>query len=157
MSWLALIDVPYWGDATLLEIFWLCSGIVATGFTLLNINDSWKDRRLLKIIKGDTSVHDRHYRMIALSAHGRLTSQLSRLAISVLIVASGMVGVLTANPLRGETTLTGLTVTVALVMIGAITAGRSYFDWRQRNLLYELARGRSEVIAARLRAIAEED
>jgi len=75
----------------------------------------------------------------------------------LLIVTSGMVGVLTANPLRGETTLTGLTVTVALVMIGAITAGRSYFDWRERNLLYELARGRSEVIAAQLRAIAEED
>lgn len=151
MSILDLIHVPYWGDATLLEILWLASGLLATYWTLANVQDSWKDRRSLRLIEADPAVHDRHYQMIKLSAQGRLNSQLVRLVISLLIVATGIVGIFQPNPLRGATTLTGLTVTVALVLIGLLTAGRSYFDWRQRNLLYEMATRRTEVIARRLR------
>jgi hypothetical protein len=149
---ISLIHVPYWGDATLLEILWLVAGSIAAIFTLLNIADSWKDHQLLKLIRTDPSVHDLQYEMIRVSANGRIESQVSRLAIALLIVATGIVGVITPNPLHGGTTATGLAVTVALVLIGAITAARSMLDYRQRNLLYDMATQRTSVIAARLRA-----
>jgi hypothetical protein len=157
VSWLGtttLIDVPHWGNATLMEVLWLISGAVAAYFTLLNVVDSWKDQRLLVAIRADRSVHDRHYRMIELSAQGRLSSQLSRMAIALLIVATGLVGIATPNPVHGKTSLTGLTVTVALVAISALTATRSFLDLRQRNQLYRLAMGRSEVLARRMRDTA---
>lgn len=146
------ITVPYWWHATLLEVLWLVSGAVSAVLTVLNLYDSWKDQASLAIIRDDKSVHERHYQMIKLAAHGRVSSQASRLVISLLIMTTGVFGVTQANPLGGKTTLTGFTVTGCLVAIAVITAVRSYLDYRQRNLLYELATKRSAVIAARLRA-----
>lgn len=146
------ITVPYWWHATLLEGLWLVSGTISALLTILNLYDSWKDQESLETIRGDASVHDRHYQMIKLAAHGRVSSQASRLAISGLIMVTGVIGITQPNPTRGHTTWTGLTVTVCLVSIAVLTAVRSFFDYRQRNLLYELATKRSAVIAARLRA-----
>lgn len=149
MSW---ITVPYWWHATLLEVLWLVSGAAAGVLTVMNLWDSWKDNDSLEIIRNDESVHDRHYQMIKLAAHGRVSSQASRLVISLLIMVTGVIGVTQPNPLGGRSSWTALTVTVCLVAIAVITAVRSFFDYRQRNLLYELATKRSAVIAARLRA-----
>jgi hypothetical protein len=146
------IYVPYWWHATLLELSWLVSGVISTGLTFANLYDSWKDRASLELIRDDPTVHRRHYEMVKLAAHGRISSQLTRLVISLLIMLTGVIGIVQANPLGGRTTWTGLTVTVCLVAIGVLTAARSYFDYRQRNLLYEMATKRSSVIAARLRA-----
>lgn len=148
----AWITVPYWWHATLLEVLWLGSGATAGLLTLVNLYDSWKDQESLKVIRNDETVHDRHYQMIELAAQGRTSSQASRLVISLLIMATGIFGVTQPNPSGGNTTWTSLIVTVCLVAIAVITAARSYFDYRQRNLLYELATKRSAVIAARLRA-----
>ena len=155
----AWINVPYWWHATLLEVLWLCSGTISALLTLVNLYDSWKDQASLAVISEDRSVHDRHFQMIKLAAHGRVSSQASRLAISALIMVTGGIGVTQPNPLGGHTTWTALTVTTCLVAIAVITAARSFFDYRQRNLLYELATKRSAVIAARLRAkyLNEED
>lgn len=146
------IMVPYWWHATLLEILWLACGAIAAGLTSVNLWDSWKDLSSLDLIRDDPSVHERHYKMIALAAHGRTSSQMSRLSISALIVVTGLIGCYQKNPLGGRTTWTGLTVTACLVAIAVVTALRSYLDHRQRNLLYEMASGRSAVIAARMRA-----
>ncbi len=151
---IAWIHVPYWWHATLLEVSWLATGIVSVVLTSLNLIDSWKDQASLQLIKDDPAIHRKHYEMVKLAAHGRTSSQLARLAISLLIMATGIIGVAQANPLGGRTTWTGLTVTVCLVAIGALTAIRSWADYRQRNLLYEMAKGRSAVIAAKLRADA---
>jgi hypothetical protein len=148
----AWIYVPYWWHATILEVSWLATGVVSAFWTVANLIDSWRDNDALEVIHQDPSVHDRHYQMIKLAAHGRTTSQVTRLVISVLITFTGIIGVLQANPLGGRSTWTGLTETVCLVAIGALTAYRSYMDYRQRNLLYEMATKRSAVIAARLRA-----
>jgi hypothetical protein len=90
--------------------------------------------------------------MIALAAKGRLESQWTRLVICLLICITGAVGVLQANPLGGGTTWTGFTVTCALVAIAALTATRSWLDYRQRGQMFDLSKGRASVIAARLRA-----
>lgn len=148
----AWISVPYWWHATILEVAWLVSGVTSTVFTVLNLYDSWKDKLSLHVISADPSVHTQHYDMIRLAAHGRTSSQMTRLIISLLITFTGVFGVLQANPLGGHTTWTGLTVTLCLVAIGFLTAHRSYLDLRQRNLLYEMATKRTSVIAAGLKA-----
>jgi hypothetical protein len=150
----AWIHVPYWWHATILEASWLATGVVSAVLTVANLIDSWRDNDALEVIRNDPSVHDRHYQMVKLAAHGRTTSQATRLMISVLITFTGIVGVVQANPLNGKTTWTGLTVTVCLVAIGALTAYRSYMDYRQRNLLYEMATKRSAVLAAKLKVNA---
>lgn len=147
-----MIHIPYWWHASLLEIMWLIGGIAAASLTTLNLRDAWKDNEILDDIRFDESIHRRHYEMIWLSARGRLASQAFRLVVSGLIVFAGAVGCLTPNPLGGLTTLTGLTVTVALVGISLLTATVAFLDLIRRNRLYELATGRSEVIAAKLRA-----
>jgi hypothetical protein len=148
------IYVPYWWHATLLEVSWLATGIVSTVLTVANLYDSWKDHASLDLIRDDPSVHHLHYEMVKVAANGRTSSQVSRLIISMLIMATGIIGVTQPNPLQGKTTWTGLTVTVCLVAIGFLVASRSYFDYRQRNVLYEMAKGRSAVLAAQMRADA---
>jgi hypothetical protein len=150
----AWIHVPYWWHATVLEVSWFISGTASVFLTVANLYDSWKDQASLELIHNDPSVHERHYAMVKLAAHGRISSQFTRLVISLLITVTGLIGIAQANPLGGRTTWTGLTVTVCLVAIGVLTATRSYLDWRQRNLLYEMATKRTAVIAARLRAEA---
>jgi Na+/H+ antiporter NhaD/arsenite permease-like protein len=149
---IAWIHVPYWWHATLLEALWLLAGGVASALTLTNLYDSWKDKAALRAIHLDPSVHERHYKMIELAAEGRMSSQAARFVIALLITGTGVFGCYQKNPLGGKTTWTGLTVTACLVAIAVITAARSYFDYRQRNALYDLAASRTSVHAARLRA-----
>ncbi len=149
---IAWLTVPYWWHATLLEALWLIGGAIAVALTLTNLFDSWRDLPALKSIAKDPSVHRRHYEMIRVAARGRITSQSARLMIAALILATGIFGVSQPNPLGGRTTWTGLTVTACLVAISLITAARSYFDYRERRTLYDLATRRSSVLAARLRA-----
>ncbi len=149
---IAWLTVPYWWHATLLEALWLLGGAIAVALTLTNLFDSWRDLPALKSIAKDPSVHSRHYAMIRISARGRITSQMARLVIASLILSTGIFGVSQPNPLGGRTTWTGLTVTACLVAISLITAARSFFDYRERHTLYDLATGRSSVLAARLRA-----
>jgi hypothetical protein len=149
---IGLIDVPYWWHASLLEVLWLIGGLTALALTAANLRDAWKDNAVLDTIRFDPTVHHRHYEMIAISAHGRLQSQAFRFLISALIVFAGLVGVVNANPLKGATTLTGLAVAVALVGISLLTATVATFDLIRRNRLYELAMGRSDVLAAQMKA-----
>lgn len=146
--------VPYWWHATLLEIIWLVAGLVAVALTALNLHDAWKDTRVVDEIQDDPTIHERHYAMIATSAQARIRSQIIRLLIALLIVGAGVDGVIVANPLGGVTTWTGLGVTFALVGISALTALMALLDLVARNRLYELALGRTEVLAAKHRADA---
>lgn len=149
---IGVIDVPYWWHASILEVLWLVGGLVAAALTAGNLHDAWKDNAVLDTIRSDPAVHRKHYEMIAISSHGRLQSQSFRLVVSTLIVFAGIVGVLTVNPLRGTTTLTGLAVSTALVGISVLTATVALLDLVRRNRLYELAMGRSDVLAAQMLA-----
>lgn len=144
-----MIHIPYWWHASLFEILWLVGGVAAGVLSGLNLRDAWKDNEILEAVRFDESLHKREYEMITISAHGRMAAQGFRLGVSTLIVFAGAVGIATANPLRGATTLTGLTVTVALVGISLATAAIAYLDLIRRKRLYELSKGRTNVIAAR--------
>lgn len=149
ISW---IVVPYWWHATLLEALWLAGGVLAGAITLGNLLDTWKDNQALDEIRDDPAVHERHFRMIELAASARIANQSFRLAICACIIVPGVYGCLTANPLQGKTTVTGFVLTGCLVAISACTAWMAFADRRRRNKLYEMATGRSAVIAARMKA-----
>jgi hypothetical protein len=151
---LNLIQIPYWWHATIFEVLWLVSGVAGVAITTINVADSQADRPVLDRIRKDTTVHESHYQMIELAVRGRLESQWIRLLICTLITASGVFGVMQPNPLRGGTTWTGFVVTLTLIGIAALTAAKSWLDYRQRDKMFELAMGRSAVQAARL--LAEE-
>jgi hypothetical protein len=131
---------------------WLAAGGIGAAITVVNIRDSLQDRPVVDQLRDDPTIHDRHWQMIALAAKGRLDSQWTRLVICLLICLTGLVGVLQENPLGGGTTWTGFTVTCCLVAIAALTAARSWLDYRQRTHMFDLAKGRTAVIAARHRA-----
>lgn len=147
-----LITLPYWWHATAAEVLWLISGAVAFAITLLNVADSWKDKQVVEDARRDVSIHETHMKMLELAAQGKYDSQVTRLFISSLICTSGVVGIVTPNPLGGRTTVTGLVITVTLLCIAGLTAMRSWGDYRLREELWELANSRSAVIAARMRA-----
>jgi hypothetical protein len=134
------------------EVMWLTAGGVGAVITAINVRDSLRDRPKVDQMRHDPGMHERHWAMIALAAKSRLDSQWTRLAICLLICATGLVGVLQANPLGGGTTWTGFTVTCSLVCIAALTAARSWLDYRQRGQMLDLSKGRAAVIAARHRA-----
>ncbi len=147
----AWITVPYVWHTTAFEALWLAAGLASAVLTVMNLYDSWKDKAALEVLRLDPTIHDRHYRMVEVAAKGRSSSQFARLRISLYIVAIGIYGVLTSNPLGGKTTLTGLVITLGLISIAVETAVRSWRDLVQRNLLYEMATKRTAVLAAQLR------
>lgn len=118
----------------------------------MNIWDSWKDKAVVAQIRQDASIHRTHWQMLAEASAGRLSSQWTRLRISAYIDAVGVYAILQPNPLGGRTTGTGLFVTACLLAIAFETAVRSFRDYRQREHMYELAKHRTPVQAARLRA-----
>ena len=147
-----LVQIPYWWHATIFEIMWLISGLVGGVITVANLADSYGDRDVLSEIRDDPAVHETHYRMIELAAKGREESQWVRLVICALITASGAVGVLTANPLKGGTTWTGFVVTITLILIAVLTAAKSWRDYQHRDKMMALAMQRTSVTAARMKA-----
>jgi hypothetical protein len=134
------------------EVIWLFAGVVGALITLANIYDSRKDRVVVDSLRSDQSIHERHWQMIAAAQREREESQFTRLAVCGLITLSGVIGVVQDNPLGGATTWTGVFVTTTLVGIAALTAARSWREYRNRERMYDLALGRTSVLAARLRA-----
>lgn len=150
----AWIHVPYWSHATLLEVLWLVGGLTSALITCANVRDSLKDRAVVADIRNDPAIHERHWLMISTAAKGRLSSQWTRLRISLYIVAIGIFAIIQSNPFGGRTTWTGLLVTVGLLGIAFETAFMSFRDYRRREQMYDLAMGRSAVIAALMLADA---
>jgi hypothetical protein len=133
-------------------VIWLTAGLLGAAITCANIYDSRKDRDLVNALRGDPAIHKTHWKMLAAAQADREESQWTRLAVCGLIIASGGVGVLQENPLRGATTWTGVIVTCTLVGVAALTAGRSLREYRSREGMYHLGLRRSSVTEARLKA-----
>lgn len=149
---IGLVHVPYLWHATLLEILWLIGGLFALPLGYANLRDAAKDEEILSDVRSDPAIHSRHYFMIEQAAKGQTMDHWLTVGSSAMIVLAGVIGCLVPNPIGGATTATGLAVTGALLGISAITAVRAFAAMLRRNRMYELAAGRSSVIAAELRA-----
>lgn len=149
---IALVHVPYWWHATLLELLWLAGGLAALPLAHSNLRDAVKDEAILDELRHDPAIHSRHYYMIEEAAKGRSFEHWLTVISSSLIVIAGIVGCSVPNPQGGYTNATGLAVTVCLVGISLVTAVRTYMALVRRQRLYDLAAGRSAVLAAEMRA-----
>lgn len=139
----SLIDVPYWWHSTLFEILWTIGGLVAFGCSVWNLVEAAADVGSLDLIRGRPTIHERHFAMIELVAYKNLRDELIRLALALLVLSTGLVGVLTPNPLGGTTTLTGFAVTVCLVGVSLGLMAWGVADARDRRRLSRMAKKRT--------------
>lgn len=151
MTLLMIVDVPYWWHATLLEILWLAGGLTALPLAIANWIDAVKDTSILDDIRADPAVHSRHYFMIEQAAKGQALDHSLTVVSSSAIVFAGIVGCVVKNPLGGATTATGFAITIALLLVSGVTALRAYAALVRRSRMYELAAGRTNVLAAEMR------
>lgn len=146
------VMVPYWWHATMLEVLWLAGGLLALPVAYVNLRDAVKDEAILDDLRGDPAMHSRHYFMIEEAAKGRSFDHWITLVVSTAIVVAGIVGCAVANPLGGETNPTGFAITICLLLISGATTARALSALIRRRRMYELAAGRSSVLAAEMRA-----
>lgn len=149
---LSTVAVPYWWHATLFELMWLTGGTIALPFAIANFRDAREDEDILDEVRNDPSIHSRHYYMLEEAANGRTFNEWMTIVSASLICVTGIIGCSVANPTRGVTTATGFAVTLCLDGLAIATAIRAYVAKARRERLYELAAGRSSVLAAELRA-----
>jgi len=135
----------------MLEIIWLAGGLGAIPAAVVNLLDAVDTEEILDDVRNDETIHSRHYFMIEHAVKGETLDHWITLLIAAAITAVGVVGCLISNPLRGHTTITGFVLTVVLLLISIATAVRSNAALVRRRRMYELAAGRSAVIAAELR------
>lgn len=152
MNLLSLVTVPYVWHATVLEALWLVGGLVALPLAIRNLRDARRDEEILDDVRNDPAVHSRHYFMIEHAAKGATIDHWLTVISAVLICVAGIGGCVIANPLGGRTSLTVFIVTAALLGISGSTALRAWHGQIVRGRLYELAAGRSSVLAAEMRA-----
>jgi len=144
--------VPYWWHATLLEVIWLGGGIGALPAALINLRDAVNTEEILDDVRSDPSIHSRHYFMIEHAVKGETLDHWITVVVASAITCVGVIGCVVSNPIGGHTTITGLALTALLLMISIATAFRSNASLVRRRRMYELAAGRSSVIAAEMRA-----
>lgn len=147
-----MITVPYWWHTSLLELLWLLGGVTALPLAYRNLVDAVKDQEILDELRDDPTVHSRHYFMVEEAAKGRSFDHWLTVVSAVAIVVAGIIGCAVPNPTAGATSATGFAITGALLTISAVTAARALSSTLRRKRMYELAAGRSAVIAAAMRA-----
>lgn len=151
------VSVPVFWNATLLELLWLAGGLLALPPAIRNLHDAARDEEILEPMRFDPSVHQTHYRMVQSALNGQTLDHWLTVVSACLIVIAGTVGCAAPNPLGGRVTPTLGAITACLLGVSAITAVRAYAALVTRRRLFELAAGRSSVIAAEMRAKAATD
>jgi hypothetical protein len=132
-----LIEIPQWGSATLIEVIWLLSGLLAFVFTNLRLPSLWHDYR-------DTT--EMHEEDLCLIARGYLRREAIRLLQSICIVSIGLYSVSQdpATPGAARVSIAGLILTAGLIMVSLLVAAQSYLDWRDREDVRRIITRREE-------------
>lgn len=121
-----LIEIPQWGTLNLIEAIWLFSGLVALGFALLRIRSLWGDYMATKKIGQDD---------LCIIARGYLRREAIRIAQAITIIGIGIYAGLDPPAIPGpaRTSITGLVLTAALILVSALVSIQSLLDWRDRE------------------------
>lgn len=121
-----IIEIPSWGTLTLIEAIWLWSGLLALTFAGLRMSPLLDDYRLA----GKTSERD-----LSVIARGYLRRELIRVAQACTIIAIGVYTALEPSSVPGpaRTSVVGLVITAALILLSLLVSLQSYLDWRDRE------------------------
>jgi hypothetical protein len=131
-----VIEIPQWGSATLIEILWLASGLMALSFSSLRIHALWVDYQLtMRLGHAD----------LCIIARGYLRREVLRIVTALAITFIGVYSVLTDPLLPGPAriSISGLLITASLFVISLIVSVNSVLDWHDRIRTMEIVR-RSE-------------
>lgn len=129
-----LIEIPQWGDANLIEVVWLITGI------LMILVSLWA---LPKVI-GDYFITQRipgHYTVArTLLARGHVRREVIRFAQGGIVTFIGVYAVLQPPPVPGPALVSpfALVLTAGLILLGALTAVQSVLDSRQRAIAEQI-------------------
>lgn len=120
------IEIPSWGNATLIEAVWLLTGVAALGFTLAH----------LRQLRDDHSLASRTDRpVLRRIAFGYYRRELIRLVAGGIITAIGVYATVEPSAVPGpaRVSLVGLFITAGFVAIAAANAVASWWDWHDRE------------------------
>lgn len=126
-----LIEVPAWGNTTLIEALWTLSGAISATVIFPN---------LLKVIAGYKIAWDAKTERIGRRiAWGYVRRELLRLSGALTIVGLGIYTDIQAPLMPGPSfiTPTGIVLTVALFWLSAECGIQSVMDHRQRKAIHK--------------------
>lgn len=129
-----IIQIPEWGNATILEISWTLIGAITLAVVTWNISGA----------KANLSVPldlNDEYELAAarLIRRGYIRREIVRFFTAGLILATGVTGDIVASANHPSvTTVTGLVTTGAFFLIGLMTTIQSIFDGHDRGDVRDL-------------------
>lgn len=121
-----LIEIPSWGPATLIEIIWLASGILALVAAGLRIRPLFGDFLFARASRE---------RDLYVLARGYFRREVIRIGQGLAIASIGVYTVQQPSLIPGpaRTTVTGLVLTAVLIVISLLVTVQSVLDWRDRE------------------------
>lgn len=123
-----LIEIPAWGNITIIEAAWLLTGLLALGFTLAHIRELVVDYRRAR---------ETGRPVLARIAFGYVRREYVRMMAGAVITAIGIWAALEPPAFGGRAmvSVTGLLITAGFIAIAAGNALMSWWDWRDRETI----------------------
>lgn len=120
------IEIPQWGNATIVELAWLASGLLALLFASLRLRPLSQDFHNAR----GSREHD-----LFIIARGYFRRELLRIVQAVAIISIGLYAAQEPPVVPGpaRTTVTGLILTAVLIVVSLIISVQSILDWRDRE------------------------
>lgn len=132
-----LIEIPQWGDWTLIEAIWFGAGLLALCVASLRVRALWLDYRYARAL-GAEDLH--------LLARGYLRREVLRIAQAVIVVSIGLYAGLQPPAIPGPARVStvGLIITAGLIAIALLVAVQSSLDWHDRKVIRRILKGSNE-------------
>lgn len=126
-----LIEIPSWGNVTLIEAIWLASGLIALSVTAVHLGPLYEDYIAAKI-SGRA--------ILGKVAWGYVRRELIRMAQGICLVTIGAYAAIEPPSRPGPTvvSLVGLVLTAVLFILSFLVSLQSVFDWRTREEVQRL-------------------
>lgn len=126
-----LIEIPQWGNVTLIELIWLMTGVIAMLFTGIHIKPLWTDYNTSRLTKNRILIvmaRDYFRREILRCLEGSLITGLGCYVCALKPVAPGPAYI----------SIVGLIVTIVFLLIGTFVSIQSNWDWYSRKEIQHL-------------------
>lgn len=126
-----LIEVPSWGDVTLIEGVWLASGLLALCVTIFHLGPLYDDWRVAKLTGRI---------VLAKVAWAYVRREIIRMAQGACLTTIGIYAAVEPPAIPGPAvvSLVGLVLTGVLLALSLLVSLQSMLDWRTREEVQRL-------------------
>lgn len=127
------VEIPQWGSATLIEVLWFASGIMAMAYCVAHVNALVDDYLLTLGLREDRP-------QLRVAARGNLRREGVRFVIGGMIAGLGLYSMLQPAVVPGPARISfvGLLITTVFLGISFSTALMSWWDWHDRGTIQGL-------------------